>query len=143
MSADPRTRAAAVLGLPAGATSAEAAVAFLAGLPLTDFAPPADRVAAVNLLAGAAVPFDADDAPGLTIADAVADFARRFWSLSPTERTAAWLSLSQLAADDSSAARLLALQPGLSVDADPPLGAAAAELAGLIRELFVLPPRER
>jgi hypothetical protein len=135
-------RAAEALGLAPGATAAEAAAAFLAGLPAAGFVPAPERVAAVNALAGAAVPADPDENGGS--AAAVEGFAREFWSVAPAARRAAWDALRAGAGDGPEAARLLGLQPGLGVDVDPaPPGPAAEEVAALIRELFVLPPRER
>ncbi|MBA4064903.1 MAG: hypothetical protein C0501_14550 [Isosphaera sp.] len=137
-----RERAAEALGLPPGATAAEAAAAFLAGLPAAGFVPAPARVAAVNALAGATVPADPDEDDGA--AAEVEAFAREFWSVAPAARRTAWDALRAGVGDGPVSARLLDLQPGLDVDPDPvPPGPAAEEVAALVKELFVLPPRER
>jgi hypothetical protein len=138
-----RTRAAEVLRVPTGAPPADAAAAFLAALPAAGFVPDAEAVAAVNVLAGTAAPVEDDAAPGLSVRDAVDGFARRFWSLDPAARTAEWTALRLWAASHPAASRLLDLEPGLSVTADPLPDPIAEEVAAVFRELFVLPPRER
>jgi hypothetical protein len=141
MSADLRTAAAAALGVPPDATPAAAAGAFLGSLPGDEFVPSPERVAAVNALALAAAPVDPD--ADLGPAAAVEDFAQRFWALPPAERREEWAALGAGVRPGPVAERLAALRAGLDVTADPVPDAAAEEVAGVARELFVLPPRAR
>ncbi|WP_439621922.1 hypothetical protein [Gemmata sp.] len=141
MSADLRTAAAAALGVPPDAPPAAAVGAFLVSLPGDEFVPSPERVAAVNALALAAAPVDPDT--DLGPAAAVGDFARRFWSLPPAERREEWAALGAGVPPGPLTERLAALRAGLDVTAEPVPDAAAEEVAGVARELFVLPPRAR
>jgi hypothetical protein len=143
MNADTRSRAAEILGVPGDAAATDAISAFLASLPASSFVPTGDRVAAVNALAGSTAPADATDDSALSLSAQVEAFARRFWSLAPSDRLAEWVSLSDRAAEDPADARLLALQAGLEVVVDPLPNPVVEEVAGFVRELFVLNPRER
>lgn len=140
MTADPRARWAAALRVPESASADDALAALLRALPETEFVPPAERVAAANALAGTAAPvgraFDVEEA----LRDEVTGFAARFWSLAPPDRLVAWADLSRRGAD---AVRLRELEPGLDVAVSTLADPAAEELAALVRELFVLPPRAR
>jgi hypothetical protein len=145
VNAQARERAAGVLGLPPDARAADAAGAFLAALPRAEFVPGGDAVAALNVLARVSAPRDADGEtePGLTLADEVEDFARRFWSLAPAERLAEWVALGERAPDEAVTARLLALQPGLEVATHVLSDPDSEEVAVFARELFLLQPRGR
>ena len=74
---------------------------------------------------------------------AVEEFARTFWSLPPADRHARWKELSERCEGPAAAARLLHLADGLAVVpaelADPD----ARVIAELVRDTFVLPPRDR
>src|SRR5262245_31946839 len=119
--------------------AAEAAAEFLAGLPAVGFVPPDARVAALNALAGTDVPEDG----GSGLAAEVEEFARRFWSLEPADRGAAWAGLARRAENSPLAGRVLDLRPGLDVPSEPVSDPSAEEVAALARELFVLPAGER
>ena len=67
-------------------------------------------------------------------------FASGYWELAPPERRAAWAELSRRGAD---AVRLRELETGLGVGVSALTDPIAESLAGLIRVLFVLPPRAR
>jgi hypothetical protein len=142
MSMDARSRAAEVLSVPVGTNAEDAIRAFLAGLPTTDFVPSSESVAALNTLVGLAVPTDADNA-SLTIREEVEEFARRYWSLAPEDRLAAWLTLNARSPDDSTATRLLTLETGLKLPGTPFPDSAAERIVAIARELYILPPRER
>jgi hypothetical protein len=139
MSTEARSRAAEVLGLPPDAPAEVATSAFLAGLPAAGFVPPGAAVAALNTLAGTALPADGES----NLRAEVEEFAARFWSLEPAGRLAAWHALGNRSPDEAASARLLALQPGLGVTTTPQGDPLAEEVAVLARELFVLPPRQR
>jgi hypothetical protein len=139
---DPRTEWAERLGAKARATPDEARAAFLRGLPGADFAPDAGTAAALNALAGTAVPVSGEAARAAARAE-VAAFAAGFWELEPPARRAAWEELRARVDAESGADRLRALEPGLAVVTDPLPHPDADELAALVRELFVLPPRAR
>lgn len=143
MTADPRARWAELLSTRADAGPDAALSAFLRALPGDDFLPPPERAAAVNALGGASVPVGKDHDAEQLLRDEVAAFAKNYWALPPTERLTAWSDLSRRATDERTAGRLLALEPGLEVWADPLADPGAEELAALVRELFVLPPRAR
>ncbi len=143
MTANPRARWAELLSTRADAGPDAALSAFLRALPGDDFLPPPERAAAVNALAGASVPVGKDHDAEQLLRDEVAAFATNYWALPPAERLTAWSDLSRRATDERTAGRLLALEPGLEVGADPLADPGAEELAALVRELFVLPPRAR
>jgi hypothetical protein len=73
----------------------------------------------------------------------VGAFAAGFWDLPPTARRARWAALTARASDPAAAARLAELGPGLAVVPVTQSDAAAAAVAGLVKELFVLPPAAR
>ncbi|HEX4608196.1 MAG TPA: hypothetical protein VH092_08315 [Urbifossiella sp.] len=116
------------------------ATRFLRSLTGYGFTPPEAGVAALAA-AGAAVPVAAGLA-ALRFEQEVGRFAAAFWGLAPADRTARWTALAA-AAVGPAAARLHELGPGLEVvpagHADP----AAAGVAALVGELFVLPARAR
>lgn len=141
MSVETHSRAAEVLNLPPNATAAAATHAFLKALPTADFVPSQESVAAVNTLAGLAVPVAADTTPSLS--EEVEEFAGRYWSLTPSERLAQWLALSTRRPDDRAAERLLALQPGLDIPVTPVTDQRMEEVLALVRDLYLLPPRQR
>lgn len=140
MTTDPRGRWAELLRAPADATAGTASSALLRLLPGDEFLPPAGEVAAVNALAGTAAPVGRDPDVEQLLRDEVESFAGNFWALAPADRRPAWAELSRRDAD---AVRLRELEPGLDVSAPLLADPAADELAALVRELFVLPPRER
>jgi hypothetical protein len=140
MTADSRARWAALLRTPMDAPPADAGAAFLRTLPGDDFAPPAERVAAANALAGTAAPIGRDAEIERLLRDEVAALGARFWSLAPVDRLLAWSELSRLKAAPE---HLRSLEPGLDVVVPELSDPAAGELAALIRELFVMPPRAR
>src|SRR5579871_6832784 len=107
MSVDTHSRAAKVLDIPVDATASDATSTFLARLPAADLAPSGEIVAALNTLAGLAVPSDAEGRPALS--KEVEEFAHRYWSLAPADRLAAWLTLSTRSPDDLTADWLLYL----------------------------------
>lgn len=119
--------------------------AFFRALEGAGFAPPEALAVAVNDLTGAALPVTPDgvaDAGARRRAEVEA-FAAAFWTLPPAERRARLADLSAGRADAAAARRLRQLAPGLDVPAAGHPDPAAAEVAALVRELFVLPPRER
>ncbi|HEV3438683.1 MAG TPA: hypothetical protein VG122_15060, partial [Gemmata sp.] len=142
MSMDARFRAAEVLNVPVDTTAGAATRAFMAGLPIIDFVPTGESVAALNTLVGLAVPTDADNA-SLTLREEVEEFARRYWSLAPEDRLAAWLALNARSLDDSIATRLLTLEAGLKLPGTPFPDSATERIVAIVRELYVLPHRER
>lgn len=109
--------------------------AFLRSLPAHGFAPPEADVAALggDLPAGAAADRFAAD---------VRAFAAEFWALAPADRRARWEALTARAAGPA-AGWLRELRPALDEIPTAPADPATAELAGLVRELVVLPPRAR
>jgi len=139
MTPDSRARWTELLPGPTGAPE-EATAAFLRALSDDEFLPSAERVAAVNALAGASVPVGQDPEVERRLCAELDAFAAGYWALAPVDRLVAWADLSRRGAD---AARLRELEPGLDVAApaldDPP----AEALAGLIRTLFALPARAR
>ncbi|MCE9563213.1 MAG: hypothetical protein K8U57_14310 [Planctomycetes bacterium] len=143
MTTETRTRAAAVLDLPADANADAAASAFLAALPTADFLPTSARVAAVNVLVGSTLPFETDEGAKIGPQEMVDDFIGRFWSLDPTARVAEWVALSQCEEGNSVRSRLMALQSGLAISSDPQPEPVVEEVAGKVRELFLLSPRVR
>ncbi len=138
-------RAAAALGLPPGADADAARAAFLRRLAAEDFAPPEATVAAANALTGADLPLtpDAVAAEAEAFRGEVETFAADYWSLPPADRRARWADLSVRCRDGQTAAYLRHLEGGLGVEAVPQSDPAAEELAGLVRELFLLRPRPR
>jgi hypothetical protein len=142
MSTDVRTRAATVLGVAAEATADDAVAAFLTKLPATGFVPAGDSVAAVNVLAGLALPCDPDVESGIGVPEEIDEFIRSFWSLAPADRLAKWRELGSRS-NDSIAERLLVLQAGLEVPTTPRGEPQEEEVATLARELFLLAPRAR
>lgn len=139
---DPRTEWAVRLGAPATATPDEARAAFLRALPDAEFVPYTGSAAALNALAGTAVPVGDGETARETVRAEVAALAAGFWELDPPARRAAWEAL-KARTTGGDAARLRALEPGLTVVTDPLPNPEAEELAQLVRELFVLPPRAR
>jgi hypothetical protein len=137
---DPRARWAEELGVPAGATAGAALSAFLRALPASGFAPAPSRVAALNALAGTGAPTGPDAEIEELLRGEVEAFARSYWELEPGERLTRWAELSRRGAD---APRLRELEPGLDVPRRQLSGVVAEALAAVMRELFVLPPRER
>src|SRR5262245_18695075 len=115
MSTQVRSRAAEVLGVPGDAAADAVAAAFLAGLPAAGLVPPGSTVAALNTLADAALPADGQ----ADLRAEVEDFARRYWSLSPAGRSAAWQALINRCPDEPTAARLLSLRAELYVVTTP------------------------
>jgi hypothetical protein len=142
MIADIRSRALETLGLPGEATTDEATAAFLGRVAQSNFVPATKDVAAVNSLASLALPNDGSDA-GEALRDEVEEFARDYWSFTPTARTAAWLSLSSRSPDDPTAERLVSLQAGLELPGTPLPDPAEEIVASAAREFYVLQPRER
>jgi|GEM_PF-6789046 len=140
MTADPRARWAEQLATSAESTSDEAVAAFLRTLPKGNFLPAPEQVAAVNALAAAALPVGPDYTVEQLLRNEVETFAAQYWALAPTERRAAWEDLSRRGAN---VARLRELEQGLHLLVTPLADPIAEELAALMRELFVLPPRER
>jgi hypothetical protein len=140
MTADPRSRWAEQLSVPANATQEAALAAFLRALPGDDFLPAAERVAAVNALAEAAAPVGQDYGVVRLLSDELDEFATRYWTLDPETRLATWSELSRRGASEP---RLRELEPGLDLRTDSLTDPDADELARLFRELFVLPPRDR
>ncbi|MFO0796697.1 MAG: hypothetical protein U0804_04415 [Gemmataceae bacterium] len=102
--------------------------AVLRSLPRLGFAPPPP----------AAVPAD----PHAAFAADVAAFAAAFWALPPAERRERWQGLADNPVGPA-AARLMALEPGLGVEPVAQADPRAAEVARLVKELFVLPPAAR
>lgn len=140
MTANPQSRWAEQLSVPADVARETAAAAFLRALPGDDFLPPAERVAAVNALAGTGLPTIPDPTAEQILREEVNAFAKAYWTLEPAERKTAWAELSRRGANE---ARLRELQPGLEAITKPLDVPVAEELAALMREFFVLPPRER
>ncbi len=110
---------------------------FLRALPRHGFAPPEADVAAL----GVALPVTPAEA-ALRFAAEVRRFAAEFWELAPADRAARWHDLAARATG-SAAVWLRELEPGLDVVPVGHTDPGAAELAALVRELFVLPPRTR
>ena len=143
MIGDTRSRAVAVLGLAPDATPADAGRAFLAALPATGFAPCGDRVMSLNVLTGNSLPTDPDTDTDLRAE--VDDFAHRFWTLTPAERAAEGEALQHRVPHGATGAteRLATILAGVDISTEPLTDSTAQEVAVLVRELFVLPPRER
>jgi hypothetical protein len=140
MSDDPRAPWAAVLDAPAGAPAEIVVATFLRSLPADKFVPPAERVGAANALAGTAAPVGRNPDAERLLGAEVDAFAAGYWDLEPAARLTRWSDLSRRGAD---AARLRELEPGLDVPVPPAVHPVADELARLVRELVVLPPRAR
>jgi hypothetical protein len=141
MSSAVRIRAAAALNVSADLTAGEATTAFLAGLTQTDFVPEGNSVAALNTLAGLAIPVCSDSSP--TLRDEVEEFAQRYWTMTPPDRLAIWLALSTRGPNDETAERLVTLQSGLEIPGSPLPNPEEERIAAIARLLYVLPPRER
>ncbi|VTS00133.1 unnamed protein product [Gemmata massiliana] len=137
---DPRAQWAELLPIPADAPPDAAVAQFLRTLPGADFVPPMERIAAVNVLAGAALPTTPDETVERMLRAEVEAFAERYWELPPAERLTTWVELSGRGTPTT---RLRELEPGLDVPVTRLVDPVAEELAGVFRTLFVLPPRER
>jgi hypothetical protein len=142
---DPIARAATALDLPPDVTGAVASAEFLRKLPAENFAPPEEWVAALNRLAGTGLPLtpDALATEADELRSDVDAFAAAFWELPPDDRRAKWSALYARCADKSNpiAAFLRHLEAGLGMTVVAHPNKVADELAGLVRELFVLRPR--
>jgi hypothetical protein len=140
-----RPRAADALGVPPDAPPEAARAAFLRRLAADRWVPPEAAVAAVNRLAGAALPLTADaaDEDAAPFRAEVEAFAAGYWDLPPADRRAKWDDLSARCPDGPDAARLGQLEPGLDVAVVAHDDRLVDEIAGVVRELFVLPPRDR
>lgn len=141
----PRARAVAVLRVPPDCTPADARAAFLRRVAADGFVPPEACVAAANRLAGTAVPLSAGGAE-VEVAhfrNEIEAFAAAYWSLPPADRRARWAGLSAGATDEPPAARLRGLEAGLDLAVEPHPNPLAEEVAGAVRELYVLGPRGR
>jgi hypothetical protein len=137
-------RAAAALDVPPDAGASAARAAFLRRLAAEGFIPPESVVAAVNVLAGTACPVTPAAVDGPTGPDAeVEEFVRAYWSLAPAARRARWETLFAGNRNGSTRAVLRRLEAGLDVVVFPHADTIAEEIADLVRELFLLPPRER
>jgi hypothetical protein len=145
-----RRWAAEQLGVGPDASPREARAAFLRLLLRTNFVPPVRCCRAWRLLsdpAGAAPP-DPDallDEEG-RLRQEVEGFAGQFWGLTPEERRQRWQGLSARCAGlPALRAGLGQLEAGLAVGPVDPTrdGEPVAELAGAVRELFVLRPADR
>jgi hypothetical protein len=145
MSTTPRARAAAVLDLSATADGPVARAAFLRRLTDDNFVPPEVAVAAVNALAGTAIPLTpeatAEAMPALR--EEVDAFAAQYWALAPAARRERWANLSSRCDAGPDAVFLAQLELGLDLAIVPFSDADAAELAEKARGLYVLRPRER
>lgn len=141
MSSPANARAAEELNVSPEAPAADVANVFLDLLAANDFLPSSESVAAANRLGGLALPVGAE------VEDAwredVETFSRRYWSLSPAERTAEWQKLEATMPAEAPADRLQGLEAGLEVVAAPHTDPATEELLAAVRDLYVLVPRER
>lgn len=142
MSADAHSRAAEMLGVPVEATAEAAINAFLAKLPVKDFVPEGTSAAALNAIAGLAIPTDADDT-SLTLREEVEEFAQQYWSYAPADRLAKWQTLSSRALDDSTNNRLLGLKAGLELLKTPLSDSTGEQIIAIAQEIYVLPAREQ
>lgn len=148
-SPDARARAADLLGVPPESSPAEARAAFLKRLEQVDFVPPPHWVAGLALFGvtpapGAAAALEQSGRESLRAE--VDDFARQFWSLAPDERKGRWSALRDRCEGEPALHRRLAqLGAGLDVEArEFWIGDGfGTTLAGLVQELFPLPPLER
>lgn len=143
-----RVWAAAILGVPSDVSTEASRSAFLRALDAERQLPPEERVAAVNVLTGAKLPVSSEEPRGADpqLHAEIVEFEREFWSSPPDYRRGRWSQLYRECRDRKnarSAARLKRLEPALDLAAWPHPDPAAEELAELIRELFLLPPRER
>jgi hypothetical protein len=138
-----RARAAGALSLAEDSTAEDALSAFLRTLPASGFVPQGASVAALNALAGRAVPHDPEESGGIGLPDEVEEFARRFWTLEPAERSARWAALAEQPADARTSVRLAALKIAVGLDARTPADPVEAEIAALARDLFLLAPGAR
>ncbi|MBN9523622.1 hypothetical protein J0H58_34775 [bacterium] len=86
----------------------------------------------------------AGDAPWARdpLAAEVEAFAAAYWELAPRERRARWTDLHARGAGRPGA-RLVELAAGLAVTPRPTTDRYATAVAGVLRELFTLPPRAR
>jgi hypothetical protein len=123
-------------------TTPDAKAEFLRGLVAADFLPDGDAVGAVAAATG--MPLADESGRGRHRA-AVEAFAREYWSLAPDERGRRWNELFARgwADDRGTAARLAHLKAGLAIEPADYGDPVANALAPIIRDLYVLPPRER
>jgi hypothetical protein len=141
----PLARAATELGLDPGADPAAVRTAFLRGLPMDGFAPAETAVAAVNALAGTALPVGpqtADPRHAAAAAD-MDEFAAAFWDLPPADRRDRWADLGPRVARPADRAFHAHLEPGLSVTVEPLPEPPVEALAAAVRSLFPMRPRHR
>jgi hypothetical protein len=147
---DSRAWAARQLGVPADTLPAAVRAVFRQRLPDEDFVPPPTWQQAVAVLTGVSPPASvrraAAEEEEEQLRPEIETFADRFFSYPPEERGRRWQELADRSEfAPALTARLLALEPGLSVSC--PGGEekdeAVACLAGHVRELFVLRPAER
>lgn len=146
MSNDPsRRQAAATLGLPPDADEAAVRAAFLKRLAADDFVPPEGQAAAVNRLSRFRLPMSAEakrESAGYERAN-LELFVQHFWRLAPAERARTWERLDLHCSDPESRQVLARLKPGLDVPVIRHEDWNADKLAAFVREIFLLPPRER
>jgi hypothetical protein len=146
-----RSWAAEQLGVVADAPPAEVRAALLRRLPEAGFVPPPAWRRACRVLSGEAVHGAVDEDVRLAHDDRlraeVEEFTRGYWGLAPEQRRRRWETLRAGCSSPPLTARLEALEAGLDAAAEPGgigrEGPELAELAALIRSLFVLRPAER
>jgi len=136
-----RHRAAAALDLRDGTARA----AFLRSLPSNSFLPSEEAVAALHYLEQVALPLGSESYDAVARFEA-ADFdafRMEYWQLPAPQRRSQWKKLFSNATHADTRAALESLDAGLDVDAVPWSNDRTAELAGLVREWYLLPPRAR
>jgi len=139
-----RSRAAAMLGLPATAGEAAVRYAFLKRLPEFDSAPPEAWNAAAMRLGVPRLPLSADALEANVESESadVAEFVARYWDLPPAERKEEWRKLDGRCRDAEVRETLGRLRDGLALAVVESDDEAMDEVARFARELFLLAPRE-
>ncbi|MFO0802222.1 MAG: hypothetical protein U0791_03725 [Gemmataceae bacterium] len=140
-----RDRAAAALDVVANAPAGVARAAFLKRLTADGFAPPEEAVWAANALAGTRLPLSEGGRAEVAAIEAeiVDRFAREYWSIPPGVRRERWNELAGQLTDADAKARMAELGAGLSMAAAPRESRPVEAVAAVIRDLFVLRPRDR
>jgi hypothetical protein len=123
-----------------------ARAALLKHLEIEGFLPAENRVAAWNQRAEDTLPLSRDGRNEHRIQDSgeLNEFVAKYWAFTVAERHARWEKLRERFPQGRIAVRLKSLEAGLSIS-DSPLydDSKVRELADLMRELYLLPARQR